>query len=34
MKDIKKLAEECFNCKNKPCSQGCPMRTNIPEFIR
>lgn len=34
MDNIKKLAEECFNCKNKPCSEGCPMKTNIPEFIQ
>ena len=34
MEKIIELANECFNCKNKPCSQGCPMRTNIPEFIQ
>ena len=34
MKDIKELANDCFGCPNKPCSQGCPMRTNIPEFIK
>ena len=34
MKDIKELANECFSCPNKPCSQGCPVRTNIPEFIQ
>ncbi len=23
----------CLNCKNKPCSQGCPLGNNIPEMI-
>lgn len=27
-------AEYCLNCKNKPCSiKGCPINTQIPEFI-
>ena len=31
---IKEKANWCLNCKNKPCStDGCPMHTNIPEFI-
>ncbi len=31
---IKEKANWCLNCKMKPCStKGCPMRTNIPEFI-
>ena len=34
MENIRSLAEECLNCKNKPCSNGCPMKTNIPEFIQ
>ena len=33
-KQIKEAAKWCLNCKNKPCStKGCPMETNIPEFI-
>ena len=32
--DIKKDAAWCLNCKNRPCVlEGCPMDTNIPEFI-
>ena len=31
---IKELAGWCLNCKTRPCSEkGCPMHTNIPEFI-
>ncbi|MCQ2554470.1 MAG: NADPH-dependent glutamate synthase [Clostridia bacterium] len=26
-------AERCLNCKNKPCTQGCPVQINIPGFI-
>ena len=34
MKEILNLASECLNCKVKPCSmKGCPIKTNIPEFI-
>lgn len=34
MENVKELAEYCLNCKVKPCSiKGCPMQTNIPEFI-
>lgn len=37
MENIETIINEakwCLNCKTKPCStQGCPMRTNIPEFI-
>lgn len=34
MEQIKECAEYCLNCKTKPCSQkGCPIQTNIPEFI-
>lgn len=31
--DIIKLANECLNCKNPTCKLGCPVKTNIPEFI-
>lgn len=34
LENIKKEAAWCLNCKTRPCSkQGCPMNTNIPEFI-
>lgn len=34
MKEILDLANDCLNCKVKPCSiKGCPIKTNIPEFI-
>ncbi|MBF0479777.1 MAG: NADPH-dependent glutamate synthase [Candidatus Omnitrophica bacterium] len=26
-------ANRCFQCKNAPCVQGCPVRINIPGFI-
>lgn len=26
-------AKRCINCKNKPCVAGCPVNTNIPDFI-
>lgn len=34
IEEINVLANWCLNCKNKPCVEiGCPMKTNIPEFI-
>ena len=33
IEEIKLKANWCLGCKNKPCSNGCPMKTNIPEFI-
>lgn len=33
IENIKKQAEYCLGCKQKPCSKACPMNTNIPEFI-
>jgi len=34
MNNIKEIANRCLNCKVKPCSlKGCPLNTNIPEFI-
>ncbi len=34
MKEIDEVAKYCLNCKAKPCSvKGCPMATDIPEFI-
>ncbi|MDE6781288.1 MAG: NADPH-dependent glutamate synthase [Ruminococcus sp.] len=26
-------AKRCLNCKNKPCTNGCPVKIYIPEFI-
>ena len=26
-------AQRCLNCKNKPCTQGCPVNIDIPQFI-
>ena len=26
-------AARCLNCKNRPCTQGCPVAVHIPEFI-
>lgn len=32
--EIKEIASWCLNCKNRPCMEkGCPINTNIPEFI-
>ncbi len=31
--EILEKAKYCLKCKTKPCSKGCPMNTNIPEFI-
>lgn len=31
--EIKEKADWCLGCKSKPCSNACPMNTNIPEFI-
>lgn len=34
MNIVSECANYCLNCKLKPCSlKGCPMQTNIPEFI-
>lgn len=27
-------AARCLNCKNRPCTQGCPVAINIPDFIK
>lgn len=34
MEKIKEEINKCLNCKNKPCSNGCPVHTDIPTFIR
>lgn len=31
---IQSLANECLNCKKPMCKSGCPISTNIPEFIQ
>ena len=33
MNDINKLINECLNCKNPTCINGCPIYNNIPRFI-
>ena len=32
--EIKKKAEYCLNCKTKPCRNGCPLKNDIPSFIK
>ena len=32
--NIKKLIDECLNCKNPTCVEGCPAKNNIPLFIK
>lgn len=34
LEEIKKQAEYCLNCKNKPCKSGCPLQNDIPDFIK
>lgn len=31
---IKEKAQYCLNCKTKPCTNGCPLQNNIPDFIK
>ena len=26
-------ANRCLNCKNMPCTEGCPVKIRIPDFI-
>ncbi|MBR1540091.1 MAG: NAD(P)-dependent oxidoreductase [Clostridia bacterium] len=33
LKEVKQKANWCLGCKNRPCSNACPMHTSIPEFI-
>lgn len=28
-----KEAQRCLNCKNRPCTTGCPVQVRIPDFI-
>ena len=32
--EIQSLAKECLICKKPMCKKGCPISTNIPEFIQ
>lgn len=32
--EIMKIANNCLNCKTKPCQKGCPLGNDIPEFIK
>lgn len=34
MQKIKELSEYCLSCIKKPCSKGCPLNNDIPEFIK
>lgn len=34
MEKILKEINRCFNCKNKPCTNGCPLNNNIPDVIQ
>jgi len=27
-------AKRCLQCKNRPCTQGCPVEVDIPEFLK
>lgn len=31
--NIMEEAKNCLNCKSKPCTKGCPLENDIPEFI-
>ena len=33
MEEINEKANYCLNCKVKPCTKGCPLGNDIPEFI-
>jgi glutamate synthase (NADPH) small chain len=30
----KEEAQRCIQCKNKPCTEGCPVNVQIPDFIK
>ena len=34
MNSFKKLVDYCLNCPTKPCMKGCPLRNDIPRFIK
>lgn len=33
MEKLKEKTDYCLNCKIKPCSLGCPLENDIPQFI-
>lgn len=33
MKDVQTKTDYCLNCINKPCTKGCPLGNDIPQFI-
>ena len=33
-KEVKQRADYCLNCKTRPCTNGCPLNNNIPDFIQ
>lgn len=33
IEEIVNIANNCLNCKHKPCQNACPMNTRVPEFI-
>ena len=30
---ILEIANNCLNCKHRPCQNACPMKTRVPDFI-
>ena len=34
LQEIKEKAAYCLNCPTKPCTKGCPLGNNIPDFIK
>ena len=34
LEEIKEKAELCLNCPTRPCTKGCPLGNNIPDFIK
>ncbi len=34
IENIKEKANYCLHCKTKPCTKGCPLENDIPEFIQ
>ncbi|CDA16936.1 glutamate synthase (NADPH) homotetrameric [Clostridium sp. CAG:571] len=33
-KTVKEKVDYCLNCKTKPCTVGCPLNNDIPNFIK
>ncbi len=34
MDELKDEINRCLNCKNKPCTQACPLKNDIPAMIQ